>query len=164
MTKFSEIANAYRKSLEDDDQDLKSLRGTALTLRKEFAKYLGLSETNSNLIDVQNQPAVAIGVLDEQGRFKSVTRTAFPRVSSSQIQFVIRLNFDPDSIGLEQGILLFQLHMERSEAGVTVFLDDETSFDVGIYDMHPLFDEMFNRAIAKESPNKSRLCENRLTT
>ncbi|MDT3227970.1 hypothetical protein, partial [Pseudomonas amygdali] len=45
--------------------------------------------------------------------------------------------------------LSFQLHMERSETGVTVFLDDETSFDVGIYDMHLLFDEMFNRAIAK---------------
>ncbi|MCQ3023140.1 hypothetical protein NLO85_21840 [Pseudomonas savastanoi] len=150
MTKFSEIANAYRKSLEDDDEDLNSLRGTAVKLRKEFAKYLGLSEVNT-LIDEQNQPAVAIGVLDEHGSFKSVKRAAFPRssTSSSQIRFVIRLNFDPDSIGLEQGIILFQLSMERSKTGVKVFLDDETSFDVGIYDMHPLFDEMFNQAIDK---------------
>lgn len=149
MSKFLEVANAFKESLEADAVKLADLRAVASELRKKFAEYLGVPSGNPIMINGTEGPHVAIGNTDKEGHFKGVPKHEFPRLAADRIQFAILFTYDPEPKPRTKGSILFHLQLERVAKGYKVWLSDFEEFDITLEDMTPLFDAMYQSAMEK---------------
>ncbi|MDI3399646.1 hypothetical protein QLG12_15640 [Pseudomonas sp. V88_4] len=151
MSKFLEVANAFKQALETDAEKLKDLRDVASELRKNFSDYLGAPAGHPIMINGSDAPHVAIGQLDQNGYFRGVAKKEFPRASTERIQFDIRFTYDPEPKPQTQGSITYHLQLEQVGKGYKVWLNDFEEFEITREDMTPLFNAMYQSALEKAS-------------
>ncbi len=146
MTKFLEVQSAYERAKSADDTYWSTLKKIASELRVGFSNYLEAPQSQDVVINGNNAPYVALGVVQQGGKFARGEGIE-PLKSGKQLCFAIRFTYNADS--KKDAFIIYDLKIAGDYDEFTIWVEGQGSIVIKNNKYSELFDSWLSMALER---------------